>query len=256
MSIDLHVAEAVATITMNIPERRNALTFELRQSLHKTLQDVAADPAVRAVVLTGGGNSFCSGADVDGMRADGLKASRERMSHAHELIRTLHRLEKPVLAAVRGHAVGLGWSLALACDLTLASESAKFAQIFSRIGLAPDGGAVYFLMRKLGELRAKELVYSARIMEAREALQFGLVNRVVPDETLASEAQRWAAELAAAPTFALAMAKRMFDASVSPSLDQFLDTELLIQPQLKETHDHVEGRKAFMEKRPARFLGR
>jgi len=255
MSIELTIDAAVATITLNVPHRRNALTFALRHSLREKLLQVAADKVVRAVVLTGAGTSFCSGADVEDMQADGLAASRARMVHSHELIRTLYRLDKPVIAAVRGHAVGFGWSLALACDFTLAAESAKFSQIFTRIGLAPDGGSVYFLMRNLGQLRAKELVYSARIVEAQEALQLGLVNRVVPDEELLAQAQHWAAELAGAPTFALAMAKRMFDASAAPGLEQFLDTELLMQPQLKQTLDYAEGRRAFREKRPARFSG-
>jgi len=173
MSIELTIDAAVATITLNVPHRRNALTFALRHSLREKLLQVAADKVVRAVVLTGAGTSFCSGADVEDMQADGLAASRARMVHSHELIRTLYRLDKPVIAAVRGHAVGFGWSLALACDFTLAAESAKFSQIFTRIGLAPDGGSVYFLMRNLGQLRAKELVYSRASSRRRRRCSSG-----------------------------------------------------------------------------------
>ncbi len=256
MSIDLTKDGAVATVTMNIPQRRNALTFELRDKLHSVLRDVGEDASVRAVVLTGAGSSFCSGADVEGMQLGGLADSRARMKHSHALIQTLYRLDKPVIAAVRGYAVGFGWSLALASDLVIASDTARFSQIFSRMGLAPDGGAVYFLTRLLGQSRAKELVYSARMLEAPEALELGLVNRVVTDAELMSAAHLWAQELAATPTFALLMAKRMFEASSAPGLDQFLETELLIQPQLKLSNDHAEGKRAFLEKREPRFVGR
>lgn len=255
MSIELTRDEAVATIKLNIPQRRNALTFELREELHSRLLDVEKDDKVRAVVLTGEGPSFCSGADVEAMQQGGLVHSRARMRHSHALIRTLYRLEKPVIAAVRGHAVGFGWSLALASDLVIASETAKFSQIFARVGLAPDGGAIYFLTRLIGQARAKELVYSARMLPAQEALELGLVNRVVPDADMMGAAHKWAQELAAGPTFAVAMAKRMFEASSAPGLDQFLETELLIQPQLKELPDHAEGKQAFREKREPRFVG-
>lgn len=255
MAIDLAQDGAVATITMNIPARKNALNFELRAQLREVLEQVNDDASVRAVILTGAGAAFCAGADVEAMAAAGMQQSRARMLHSHALIRTLYRLEKPVIAAVRGHAVGFGWSLALACDVVMASETAKFSQIFSKVGLAPDGGAVYFLQRNLGQARAKELVYSARMVGAAEALQLGLVNRVVKDEALDEQAKHWAAELADAPTLALVMAKRMFEAGSSPGLDQFLETELLIQPQLKETTDHTEGKLAFREKRAPRFTG-
>jgi len=255
MPIDLSQDGAVATVTMNIPQRRNALSFEMRAQLREVLEQVNDDASVRAVVLTGAGVGFCAGADVETMTADGLQMSRARMLHSHALIRTLYRMEKPVIAAVRGHAVGYGWSLALACDLVIASETAKFSQIFTKIGLAPDGGAVYFLQRIVGQARAKEMVYSARMVEAAEALQLGIANRVVADDALDAQAARWAAELAAAPTFALVMSKRMFETGSSPGLDQFLETELLMQPQMKQTADYKEGTRAFREKRAARFIG-
>lgn len=255
MPIDLAKEGAVATITMNIPSRRNALDFAMRGQLREVLEEVNSQASVRAVILTGAGVGFCAGADVEAMAASGLQESRARMLHSHALIRTLYRMEKPVIAAVRGHAVGFGWSLALACDLVIASETAKFSQIFSKIGLAPDGGAVYFLQRNLGQARAKELVYSARMVEAPEALALGLANRMVKDDELDAQARQWAAELAAAPTFALVMAKRMFETGSSPGLDQFLETEVLIQPQMKQTLDHKEGTLAFREKRAPRFVG-
>jgi 2-(1,2-epoxy-1,2-dihydrophenyl)acetyl-CoA isomerase len=259
MSVDLTIDGAVATIVLNRPEKLNALTIEMRESLSEMLQRLRFDEAVRAVVLTGAGRAFCSGADVDRMaeREEDLRSGRERMQKgAHTFIRTLHAIEKPVVAAVRGPAVGIGWSLALACDIVVAGRSARFSQIFRRIGLAPDGGAIWFLTRRLGLARAKELVFSARFVEAEEALSLGLVNHLVDDDELAAKAHSLAADFAQAPTFALGLAKKLFHAAVGPSLDDYLDLESLVQPQLHHTRDNAEGVAAFREKRPARFIGR
>jgi 2-(1,2-epoxy-1,2-dihydrophenyl)acetyl-CoA isomerase len=259
MPVDLTIDGAIATIVLNRPEKLNALTIEMRESLSEILLRLRFDEAVRAVVLTGAGRAFCSGADVDRMagQEEDLRAGRERMQKgAHTFIRTLHAIEKPVVAAVRGPAVGIGWSLALACDIVVAGRSARFSQIFRRIGLAPDGGAIWFLARRLGLARAKELVFSARFVEAEEALALGLVNHVVDDDELAAKAASLAADFAAAPTFALGLAKKLFHAAVGPSLDDYLDLESLVQPQLHHTRDNAEGVAAFREKRPARFVGR
>jgi 2-(1,2-epoxy-1,2-dihydrophenyl)acetyl-CoA isomerase len=208
------------------------------------------------VVVTGAGDAFCSGADVSAMGGRDLASARVRMRTMHAMISAVHGLDKPVIAAVRGPAVGVGLSLALACDLVVASPTARFAQVFKRVGLAPDGGAVWFLSRLIGFARAKELVYSARTVEAQEAQALGIVQRIVPDDTLLDEALAQAAEYAEGPGLALAMAKQMFAASVSPSLEQFLETELLIQPQLMQTRDHAEGTAAFKDKRKPVFEGR
>ena len=259
MSVDLSVEGAVATIVLNRPEKLNALTVEMRESLCEMFVRLRFDDAVRALVVTGAGRAFCSGADVGRMAGQGedLRAGRERMQRgAHTFIRALHAIEKPVIAAVRGPAVGIGWSLALACDLVVAAKSARFSQIFRRIGLAPDGGAIWFLTRRIGMAKAKELVFSARFVEADEALALGLVNQVVEDDELEAKAAALAADLAAAPTFALGLAKKLFHAAVGPSLDEYLEIESLVQPQLHHTEDHAEGVAAFREKRPAKFVGR
>lgn len=254
----IHVARhgAVALVTIDHPGRKNALTPEMRQALLDTFRGFVDDDAVRAVVLTGAGDAFCSGADVTAMGGHDLAGARLRMKGLHATIRAVHDLDKPVIAAVRGAAVGVGFSLALACDLVVASPTAKFAQVFKRVGLAPDGGAVWFLTRQIGQSRARELVYSARMVDAPEALALGLVQRVVPDERLIEEALAQAADYAQGPALALAMAKRMFAASMSPSLEQFLEMELLVQPQLTQTRDHAEGTAAFREKRKPVFAGR
>ncbi len=256
MSITVEIDGAVAIVTINAPETRNALTLEMRKDLLQAFQSFAEDQAVRAVVLTGAGEAFCAGADVRAMGGRGLAESRQRMRHMHALIKAIHGLDKPVVAAVRGPVAGMGWSLALACDVVLAGESARFTQAFTRIGLAPDAGAIWFLARQLGMARARELVFSCRAVPAAEAQALGLVHRVLPDAELAQAAVAQAQVYAKAPTFALGMAKQLFAASVSPSLDQYLDAELLVQPQLMQTEDHVEGRTAFKEKRQPTFNGR
>ena len=152
---------------------------------------------------------------------------------------------------MRGPAVGIGWSIALACDLVVASKTARFSQIFRRIGLAPDGGAIWFLTRRIGMPKAKELVFSARL-----ALALGLVNHVVEDDQLMSKTEELAAELAEAPTFALGLAKKLFHAAVGPSLEDYLEIESMVQPQLHMTADNAEGVAAFREKRKPKFTGR
>lgn len=254
-SIDIERQGAVAIVTMNHPERRNALDLEMRRALLAALQELAEDEAVRALVLTGAGNAFCAGADVSRMGGRDLAGARERMKTLHAMVLALHGLDKPVVAAVRGAAVGIGFSLAMACDVAIASPSADFSQVFTRVGLAPDGGAIWFLARQLGMARAKELVYSGRKLRADEALALGLVARVVPEEQVLGDALALAAEYAAGPTLALAMAKQLFGAAVAPTLAAFLEQELLVGPQLTQTADHAEGRAAFQEKRKPRFTG-
>lgn len=256
MAIEIEPDGRVAVVTISNPGRKNALTAQMREDLLVAFRNFADDDSVRAVVLTGAGDAFCSGADIAAMDRPDIPVLRGRMKTMHAMVRAIHDLDKPVIAAVRGVAVGLGWSLALACDVVMAAESAKFGQVFKRVGLAPDGGAVWFLTRQIGFSRAKELVYSARMLPAQEALALGLAQRVVADADLLLQAMELAREYAAGPTFALGMAKRMFAGAVSPTLEQFLETELLVQPQLRLSRDHEEGSAAFREKRPPVFTGR
>jgi 2-(1,2-epoxy-1,2-dihydrophenyl)acetyl-CoA isomerase len=258
MSVELTIDRAVAKIVLNRPDKLNALTVEMRDLLGQYFHRVRYDEAVRAVIVTGAGRGFCSGADIGGMGGDhDLRAGRQRFQRGGQaFIRTLHAIEKPVVAAVRGPAVGIGWSIALACDLIVASRTARFSQIFRNIGLAPDGGAIWFLSRRIGMPRLKELVFSGRFVEAEEALALGLVNEVVEDEQLEERAQALAAELAEGPTFALGLAKMLCNAAAGPSLDDYFTIESLVQPQLHQTADNAEGRAAFREKRKPRFVGR
>lgn len=257
MSVELIVEGAVAKVVLNRPEKLNALTYEMRQQMREYFERLRFDEAIRAIILTGEGRAFCTGADVGRMQRGDLRTEREKLQGgSHIFLRVLHSIEKPVIAAVRGPTVGIGWSLALACDLIVASETARFSQIFRRIGLAPDGGAVWFLTRRIGLARAKELVFTARFVEAQEALSLGLVNYVVPDDELMAKADALAADLASGPTFAFGLAKKLFHMASGPTYDDFLDYEAFVQPQLDQTADHKEGVAAFREKRQPKFVGR
>ena len=255
-TIDVERHAAVALVTISNPGRKNALTLEMRQALLEAFRGFVTDEAVRAVVLAGSGDAFCAGADVSAMDGRDVAAARARMRTMHAMISAVHGLDKPVVAAIRGPAVGIGFGLAMASDIALAAPSAKFAQVFKRIGLAPDAGTIWFLARQMGFTRAKELVFSGRSVDAEEALSLGLIHRIVPDDEVLEAALELAREYAEGPTVALAMAKQMFASSVAPSLQQFLEIELLVQPALMQTSDHAEGTASFREKRQPRFTGR
>jgi 2-(1,2-epoxy-1,2-dihydrophenyl)acetyl-CoA isomerase len=255
MPVDLIIEGAVAKVVLNRPERLNALTWEMRQQLREYFSELRFNDAVRAIIVTGEGRAFCTGADVGNMERKGLRGEREKLQQgSHSYMRVLTAIEKPVIAAVRGPTVGIGWSIAMGCDLIVASETARFSQIFRRIGLAPDGGAIWFLTKRIGMARAKELVFTGRFVDAAEALSLGLVNSVVPDGELMAKAEELAADLASGPTFAFGMAKKMF-AMANSTYEDFLDLESLIQPQLGQTEDHREGVAAFKEKRQPKFKG-
>jgi 2-(1,2-epoxy-1,2-dihydrophenyl)acetyl-CoA isomerase len=212
---------------------------------------------VRAVLVTGAGRAFCSGGDIAQMDPDRPpRESRRRMLKLlHEVFIPLAQLEKPVVAAVNGHAHGAGLSLAMACDLVFAARSAQFSLAFARLGLIPDCGALYFLPRLVGPARAKELVFSARRFGAEEAAELGLVHRVVDDAELLPTALEQARALAHGPTVALSMAKRLLDQSSMLSIDDMAELEAYGQSVAVATVDHREGVAAFHEKRQAEFSG-
>ena len=256
MNVGLETEGAVATLTLDRPDRLNAMADPMWDALYAHLGAVAQDEAVRAVILTGTGRAFCAGGDVGGMAGSDIVSGRARSQRRHRAITALYRLEKPVIAAVRGAVYGIGTALALACDLVIASETARFSMAFKNVGLVPDGGAIFFLTRYLGIARAKELVYTARPIAAPEALILGLVTRVVPDGQLAAQAEAMAVELAQSASYALAVAKKMFHAMALPSLEMLLEMEALASGITRLTHDHKEGVAAFKGKRPPKFLGR
>lgn len=247
--------EGLTVVSLNRPDKLNALTLEMRVELLDAFRDIQTDSQIRAVLLQAEGRAFCAGADISTMGKDNVWGDRARLYIAHQMILSIFNCEKPVVAAVRGPAVGIGLSMALACDVLLLSQTAQLGQVFRKIGLAPDGGAAFFLQNLIGRQRATDLAYSARLVPADEALSLGLASQVHPDDALDTAAADYAADLAAGPTFALAGAKRLMRAAIQPSLESFLETEAIIQGQIIKSADHAEGIDAFLNKRKPVFRG-
>jgi 2-(1,2-epoxy-1,2-dihydrophenyl)acetyl-CoA isomerase len=247
-------------ITLNRPDSLNAWTAEFGHELKQLVTGEAVDPAVRAVLVTGAGRGFSSGADLkagfDPHPEDGMPDVRKELHEVyHPIIAGVRRLEKPVVAAVNGPAVGIGASLALACDLVLAAESAFFGLAFVNIGLMPDGGSTLFVPATVGKARAFQMALLGERVPARQALEWGLVNAVHPDDRLQAEASALAERLAAGPTRSYAASKRALNRMLYPDLDGQLDLEADLQHELARTRDFQEGVAAFVEKRDAAFQG-
>jgi len=255
VSIELVTDGAVGIVTISRPEKKNAMLLAMRDALADVCERVNDTPQIRALVLTGAGGDFCSGADIGEMGMGGLNGSFLRARHMHKVIRAIARVQKPVICATRGVAVGMGFSMALASDLIVASETTRFSQIQRKIALPPDAGGAWFLVRHLGVARAKELAFSARMLGADEAHRLGLVYKVVPDAALMDEALALARDYAAAPTIALGLAKRMFDVAPGMTLDEFMDLEGSMLPLSVQADDFKEGTQAFKDKRTAQFTG-
>ena len=254
----LERADAVATITLNRPDALNALDFVMRRELGAALDEIEADDGARVVILTGAGGNFCAGGDVKSMRAKRHSAAEGR-ARVELLNRTVLRLvdfPKPTLAMVDGYAVGAGSNLALCCDLVIASERAKFGELFWKIGLVPDGGGTWLLSRVVGMARAKELIFTADVIDAAEAARIGLVNRVVPAAELQSVTRALADKIAAGPPAVLKMAKHMVNRAATSDLASALDLEAYSQGIAISSEDHQEGLAAFFEKRRPKFTGR
>lgn len=246
--------EAVLTITLNRPDVLNAFNAEMHTRLAAALKE-ARSPDVRAVVITGSGRGFCVGQDLTEFReASGDIGSRLRETY-HPNVLAIRALAKPVIAAVNGAAAGAGMSFACACDLRIAADSASFVPAFVNIGLVPDSGGTYFVTRILGPARAFEWLASGRKLSAAEAHAWGLVSEVVEPESLAARAAAVAAQLAALPTRAVAMTKRLIDQAPTATLEQQLEREADLQTAATQTEDFKEGVAAFLEKRPPRFRG-
>jgi len=259
-AIQLTIENDVAWLTMNRPDARNAVNDEMREELIAVLTDARTNPAIRAVVLTGAGKGFCTGADLSKRGSGGPVgpgAAREMMrTRSQRLIRTLWELEKPVIAAVNGVAAGVGAHLAFFCDLIIASADARFIEVFVRRGLAIDGGGAYLLPRLIGLAKAKELVFFGDDLSADEALRIGLVNKVVPADGLHAAAKEWAERLASGPTFALGMSKRLLNRSLESDFETSLDEEAMMVSIVTTSEDTKEGIASFMERRPPVFKGR
>ncbi len=249
----------VLSVTLNRPERKNAANGTMFRELLAVLDDAAPDRAVRCLVLTGAGGAFCSGADlsdptdVAGRPGDPYLLQMRALA---DVALRLHRFPKPTIAKVGGVAAGAGMSMAIGCDLVVASASARFSQIFAKRGLSVDFGASWLLPRLIGLHRAKELAFFAEILSAEEAASFGLVNRVVPDAELDGLVDDWARRLAEGPTLALSLTKTLLNNSMAVSMDQALEDEARAQATNFATRDTREALTAFVERRPPTFEGR
>lgn len=250
------LAEGVLTLTLNRPEVLNAVNDRMAEELLDALRRAGRDEQVRSVILTGAGRAFCSGQDLRERVGGEFSYAQHIRSRYAPVILQLQGLEKPVVAAVNGVAAGAGASLALACDLRVASEDASFLQAFTRIGLVPDSGATYLLPRLVGLGKAFEMCYLAEAIPAQEALRLGLVNWVVPGPELMTKAREIASKLAAGPTRAYGLTKRALLRNLTADLASALDYEAMLQDAAGRTEDHREGVQAFLEKRPPRYSGR
>ena len=249
---------AIATVTLNRPQARNALDLVMRRELLAALDEVEADEGARVLIVTGAGEHFCSGGDVKTMRERRQTAAegRARVELLNRLVLRLVDFPRPTIAMVDGYAVGAGCNLALCCDLVVASDRAKFGELFWKIGLVPDGGGTWLLSRAVGLARAKELIFTADVIDAAEAARIGLVNRVVPAGELAVATHALAGKIAAGPPGVLEMAKHMVNRAASSDLAAALDLEAFSQGLAIASEDHQEGLRAFFDKRPPRFSGR
>jgi 2-(1,2-epoxy-1,2-dihydrophenyl)acetyl-CoA isomerase len=247
---------AVATLTLNRPGARNALDLAMRQEMLAALDEVEADEAVRVLVLTGAGEHFCAGGDVKSMRERRQTAAeRRRVQMLNTMVQRLVDFPRPTIAMVDGYAVGAGTNLALCCDLVIASDRAKFGELFNKIGLAPDGGGTWFLPRLVGLARAKELIFTGDVFDAAEAARIGLVNRVVPVAELRAVTRALAEKIAGGPPAVQRMAKHMLNRAATSDLPAALDLEAYSQGLAIAADDHQEGLAAFFDKRPPKFSG-
>lgn len=259
---------SVVTVTINQPEKKNAINSTMWDGLAEIFREIASRADDRVVVVTGAGNDFCSGADLSGRggnaaAAAGASAGAQNQVHHLAAMRrvndaciALQRLPQPTIAKVRGVAVGAGCNLALGCDLVVASSTARFSEIFARRGLSLDFGGSWLLPRRIGMHRAKELALLAEIIGANDALEMGLINRVLPDGEVDAFVDNWARKLAAGPPIALAQTKRLLNNSLNVTLEEALDDEAAAQTINFATSDTAEAMRAFIEKREPRFTGR
>jgi 2-(1,2-epoxy-1,2-dihydrophenyl)acetyl-CoA isomerase len=254
------IADGVATLTLNRPDRLNALSTPIMEGLLEALPRLAADPAVGVVVLTGAGRAFCAGGDVKRMADEPDERSAPdavaRLRGRMEISRLLHEIPKPTVAMVNGAAAGAGLAMALACDLRFAGESARLVTAFAKVGFSGDFGGSYFLSKLVGTGKARELYFTAEALNASQALALGILNRVMPDAELATATMEFAKKLARGPRIALARMKQNFNAAEDGSLSGLLDLEAQGQVDTGRTEDHKEAARAFVEKREPVFRGR
>ena len=256
--LKLAVVDDIATLTMNRPEKLNAFTSEMLYGMVAALDECEGRDDVRAVILTGAGRGFSSGGDIGGMGEDDSRPHITKTRIWEEIQafpKRAARFEKPLLAAVNGAAIGGGMDLALACDIRIAGESARFAETYAKIGLLPGGGGAYFLPRLVGKARALELLWTADFIDAATALEIGLVNHVYPDDELLAETTKLAKRIAAMPPLSIRLIKRTVNQSLETDMATAFDLVSSHIAIARAGHDHPEAIKAFREKRPGKYEG-
>jgi 2-(1,2-epoxy-1,2-dihydrophenyl)acetyl-CoA isomerase len=252
------VADGVATITINRPDAANAMSPAVARELHQAALDVDSDSSVRAVILTGAGRMFCAGGDLAVFATAGDETRRLLMEMAGDLHMALSRFARnaaPLIAAVNGTAAGAGFSLVMACDLAIAADNAVFTMAYTNAGLSPDGSSTYYMPRKIGDRRTRELMLTNRLLKADEALEWGIVNRVVPGAELMDTANELAHQIAAGPSLAFGQVKSLLDASFDHSLETQMELEARAIAAMAVTEDGQEGINAFLDKRKPAFKG-
>ncbi|MBI4186099.1 MAG: enoyl-CoA hydratase/isomerase family protein [Chloroflexi bacterium] len=258
----LEKKDGVATIILNVPDKRNAITTQMRKSLISAVSEIAQDDAVRAVIITGASSAFCAGGDIQALKAriDGTMTAEsryERLRRVGNWIEIFPRLDKPVIAAINGPALGAGFSLAMSCDIRIASVKAKFGSAFILLGLVPDCALTYFLPRATGISKALELMFTGVTIDAEEAKSLGIVSRVVPHDDLMKTAHELAARIVEQAPIAIELTKRLVYRSVIDDAARHIDWETYAQQLCWRTEDFKESARAFLEKRPRpSFRGR
>ncbi len=263
---DVNRESGFATLTLNRPERLNSLSHELLQSLSGAIDEVAADDSIRAVIITGSGRAFCAGADTDEMTGGtgdgphkqgpgGAEALRRGFELAHKVILGIYEMEKPVIAAINGTAVGAGFDLACACDIRIASDTARFMAAYIHVGLFPGYGGTWLYPRVLGPAKAAELMYTGNFLEVDEAKSLGFVNDVVSSDELIGAAEKMARRIANGPPIAIRLAKMMMRRGMTMDLETSLEMSAAAEAITLSSDDHVEGMAALRQKRRPEFKG-
>jgi 2-(1,2-epoxy-1,2-dihydrophenyl)acetyl-CoA isomerase len=257
-TIKSDLSEGIFTITLNRPEVYNAFNEQMTTDLQSAFKEAAKNEEVRVVIVTGEGKAFCSGQDLkDAPTGSGKRSLRDSLERRYNpLIRAMRNLPKPIIAAINGVAAGAGCSLALACDYRLCAGSAKLIEVFVRIGLVPDSGSSWFLVKYLGVAKAFELAATGDDISAQKALELGLVNQIVSSDKLIEETMKVARAFAIGPTKAYGYIKKMMDKAASMSLDEALDYEVYMQEAAGRTEDYINAVVAFKEKKKAEFKGK
>ncbi|WP_342430958.1 enoyl-CoA hydratase-related protein [Neobacillus sp. FSL H8-0543] len=248
--------DKVLSITLNKPDVLNALDLELKEGLLHALEFAKLNPDIQAVLISGAGRSFSSGGNIKNMDKSIPIDTFEYLGKTKELILAMSHLEKPIIAAVHGNIAGGGCCLALACDIIFAAEESKFFFTFSKVGLIPDNGGMFFLPRTIGLYRAKDILFTAQPISAKDALDWGMVNRLYPKEQLFSKAMEYARKLSEGPSIAIGQIKKIANLAIVNDLESVLEMERSNQVVLQTTIDHKEGVNAFLEKRPAKYQGK